>query len=253
MSEYKNLNSFISGGIIGCFFTILSHPFHTITTRYNREIILEKIKPSIRNSLLYTMNILKTEKKSNLLKGISIRTLQGTLTYSFLFLAKDILNQKITIQNQTIKNISISAYSGYVENIIIRQPFLTISSSYINGDKIWKSSLWLNVIKSYPLTSLFRSMYFSSSIIGKSIGTSIGEYCGIEDKNFISGLVGIGFSIRFSGFSETFTNSLTKGKNISFCIKQGIQGSQRSIKDLNLICRETLFLIPNIFPHLFKI
>jgi hypothetical protein len=246
-TEQKNINAFISGSISGCIFTILSHPFHTLTTRYNREIILQKIKPSISNSIKYTVLILKTDKLSNLLKGITIRTLQGSLTYSFLFLSREYFNNKITIQNQTVKNISISACSGYVENIIIRQPFLTITSGYINNDKIWNSSLWLNVVKSYPLTSLFRSIYFTSSTIGRHIGTNIENNCGINNK-FISGLFGVGFCIHFNGFSEIFTNELTRGKTITYCFIEGIKASKNTLKDLNLISRESLFLFPFLFP-----
>jgi hypothetical protein len=242
-------NAFISGGISGFFFTLLSHPFHVLTTRYNREIINGNIQPSFIKSFEYSLSFIKREKFSQLLKGISIRTLQGTLTYSFLFIAKEHFRHINSVQNETIKNITISGCSGYVENIIIRQPFLTITSAYINGDKILNSNMWLNVIKSYPLTSIFRSMYFTSSIIGKSVGSNIGDYFKIEHNNTIlSGMIGIAFCIRFNGFSESFTNTLSCGKSLSFCFKEGMKGSKNSIRDINLISRESLFLFPFLFP-----
>lgn len=244
------IDTFISGGISGFFFTLLSHPFHVLTTQYNREIILEKIKPSLSNSINYFLKGIREEKISYFFKGAPIRTLQGTLTYSFLFLSKEYLNNKLSIQNQTVKTIIVSSSCGYIENIVIRQPFLTVSSAYINSDKILNSTLWLNVIKSYPLTSLFRSLYFTSSTMGKTTGTIISECLKLNknDTTLFSGILGIAFSLHFSAFSESFTNSLSHRKNISFCFTKGIQASKNAFKDINLISRETLFLFPLLFP-----
>jgi|688.fasta_scaffold14203_9 hypothetical protein len=249
MSDIKS-DAFISGGISGFFFTLLSHPFHLLTTRYNREIINGKIEPSLLNSIKYSLSFIRRERLTQLLKGISIRTLQGTLTYSFLFLAKEHFICINSIQNETVKNITTSAFSGYIENIIIRQPFLTVTSAYINGDRILNYSLWMNVIKSYPLTSIFRSMYFTSSTIGKNIGLSTGGYCNLDNtySSVLSGLFGIAFCIRFNGFSESFTNALSSGHHINICFKEGMKGSKNSVRDINLISRESLFLFPFLFP-----
>lgn len=244
-----NSDTIILGGISGCFFTMLSHPFHALTTRYNREVIKGKVEPSLRNSIAYTVEFLTTQPKKSLLRGITIRTLQGTLTYSFLFFVRDYFNRISSIENQTIKNITVSASSGYAENIIIRQPFLTLTSAYINKDNLSRN-LWLNMIKSYPLTSLFRSLYFTSSTIGKSVGS---DFCDVLKLNntssqIISGIFGITFCIRFNGFSESYTNALTAGQSINKCFEAGIQGSRNVIRDLNLMTRESLFLIPFLFP-----
>ena len=245
-----NLDTIILGGISGCFFTMLSHPFHVLTTMYNREVIKGKIEPSIRNSIGYTVEFLNTQPKKNLLRGITIRTIQGTLTYSFLFFVRDYFNHIYSIKNQMIRNVTVSASSGYAENIIIRQPFLTFTSAYINRDNLLSRNLWINMVKSYPITSLFRSLYFTSSTIGKSVGDDI---CILMKSNYtttqiISGLFGIGFCIRFNGFSESYTNALTSGQSMNKCFEAGIQGSKNVIRDLNLITRESLFLIPFIFP-----
>lgn len=245
-----NSDSIILGGISGCFFTILSHPFHVLTTMYNREVIKGVIEPSLRNSIAYTVEFLKTKPKKTLMRGITIRTFQGTLTYSFLFFVRDYFNRISSIENQTMKNITISASSGYAENIIIRQPFLTLTSAYINKDNLLSRNLWINMFKSYPITSLFRSLYFTSSTIGKSVGIDV---CNLMNLNYtstqiISGLFGIGFCIRFNGFSESYTNALTSGQSMNKCFEAGIQGSRNVIRDLNLITRESLFLIPFIFP-----
>lgn len=244
------LSAFISGGISGVCFTLLSHPFHVLTTQYNREVILGKIKPSLSNSIYYFLKGIREEKISYFFKGAPIRTLQGTLTYSFLFLSKEYLDNKISVENQIVKNIIISSSSGYIENIVIRQPFLTVTSAYINSDKILSSNLWLNVIKSYPLTSLFRSLYFTSSTMGKTSGIIISDIFKLKkrDSNILSGILAVSFSLHFSAFSESFTNSLSKGKNIPFCFSKGIQGSKNAFKDINLVSRETLFLFPLIFP-----
>lgn len=245
-----NSDTIISGGISGCFFTILSHPFHVLTTRYNREVIKGTIEPTIQNSIGYTVEFLKRQPKKLLIRGITMRTLQGTLTYSFLFFVRDYFNRVSSIENQTMKNIIVSASSGYAENIIIRQPFLTLSSAYINHDNFLSRNLWINMVKSYPLTSLLRSLYFTSSTIGKSVGSDI---CNSINSNhtstqIISGIFGIAFCIRFNGFSESYTNALTAGQNMNKCFEAGIQGSRNVIRDLNLISRESLFLIPFLFP-----
>ena len=248
--DKMNSDTIILGGISGCFFTMLSHPFHVLTTMYNREVIKGKIEPSIRNSISYTVEFLNTKPKKSLIRGIKIRTVQGTLTYSFLFFVRDYFNRISSIENQTIKNITVAASSGYAENIIIRQPFLTLTSAYINKDNILSRNLWINMFKSYPLTSFFRSLYFTSSTIGKSVGSDV---CNSIKSNYtttqiISGLFGIAFCIRFNGFSESYTNALTAGQSMNKCFEIGIQGSRNVIRDLNLITRETLFLIPFIFP-----
>ena len=248
---YKmNSETIILGGISGCFFTMLSHPFHVLTTMYNREIIKGTIEPSLKNSIAYTVEFLNTQPKKSLIRGITLRTIQGTLTYSFLFFVRDYFNRISSIENQTIKNITVSASSGYAENIIIRQPFLTLTSAYINRDNVLSRNIWVNMVKSYPITSLFRSLYFTSSTIGKSVGIDV---CNLMKTNYtttqiISGLFGIGFCIRFNGFSESYTNALTSGQNMNKCFEAGIQGSRNVIRDLNLISRESLFLIPFIFP-----
>lgn len=245
--DNRSISSFISGGISGFFFTLLSHPFHVLTTRYNREIIKGNIQPSLMNSINYTKQSTQF-RLSHLFKGAPIRTLQGTLTFSFLYFSKEYFGK------QTSSPIRVSAYSGFIENIVIRQPFLTVTSAYINGDRILNSALWLNVIKSYPLTSLFRSLYFTSSTAGKITGTYIYDYGSKKtdqqsiSRSIFAGSIGIAFSIRFSAFSESFTNALSSGENIKSCFLKGIRGSNNAFRDINLISRESLFLIPFLFP-----
>ena len=225
MINNDNIIVFLNGGVLGTIFTFISHPFHVLTTMYNREIIKDNIEPSLKNSIKYSLNFIKNKNLNQninqLSKGISFRTLQGAITYSFMFSLRNYFDKKISDENNTIKNIKISAYSGYIENIV-RQPFLTITSSYINGDNIYNSKLWLNIIKSYPITSLIRSMYFTSSTIGNTIGSSIIESSNIDNKykKIFSGLFGIGFCIRFNGFSESFTNALSSGQNLNACFKK---------------------------------
>ena len=244
-----NSDTIILGGISGCFFTILSHPFHVLTTRYNREVI-KGTEPTLQNSIGYTVEFLRTQPKRLLIRGISMRTLQGTLTYSFLFFVRDHFNRISSIENQTMRNITASASAGYAENIIIRQPLLTLTSAYINHDNVLSRNLWVNMVKSYPLTSLFRSLYFTSSTIGKSVGSDFCNTINLSrtSSQIISGVFGIAFCIRFNGFSESYTNALTAGQSMNKCFEAGIKGSKNIIRDLNLISRESLFLIPFLFP-----
>ena len=245
----RNKNPIILGGISGCFFTMVSHPFHVLTTRYNREVIKGIIEPSLQNSIAYTVEFLKKQPMKLLRRGITIRTLQGTLTYSFLFFVRDYFNRIFSIENQKMKNITVSASSGYSENII-RQPFLILSSAYINKDNLLSRNLWINMVKGYPLTSLNRSLYFTSSTIGKSVGSDLCNSAKLNhtSSQIISGLFGTAFCIRFNGFSESYTNALTSGQNINQCFKAGIKGSRNVLRDLNLVSRETIFLIPFLFP-----
>jgi hypothetical protein len=172
-------------------------------------VIKGVIEPSLQNSIAYTVEFLRTQPIKSFLRGITIRTLQGTLTYSFLFFVRDYFNRICSIENQTMKNITVSASCGYSENII-RQPFLILSSAHINKDNLLSRNLWINMLKGYPLTSLNRSLYFTSSTIGKSVGSDL---CNSAKLNYtssqiISGIFGTAFCIRFNGFSESYTNAV---------------------------------------------
>ena len=217
-------NSIIKNIVYGVISTTLSHPFHVLyTMNLNNKL---KLKDIIKNSSIKMYS-----------KGYIPRTIQCILSYIVI---SNISNN--VSNNYTNNNFIKYNTTGIIENLIVRQPFLTISSSLINNKKIINKQVFYKTCKFLPISCVNRGFYLFFSQYGKNQGESI------TNNILLSNLLSVAYAIPFITISEKSTQLiLCTNNNTRHILNQTFNTILKSYFNVYLITRELIFLYPILY------
>ena len=201
----------VTGGALGALFTVLSHPLHVLYTLHTHDVLKGKTHPCKWKFALKHLR----RPASVFKRGLALRTLQGCASYTFLFFLHDLLQPKLGSAFMT------NAASGFIENIVVRQPLLTATTATITSGSMFNPAAWERAARHLPITCLLRSGYFGCSSIGSPV---LGLFCGIQ----------------FVALAEVLTNTASTPAKLGTALKHGLL----SVTNPFLVGREALFLVP---------
>lgn len=207
------------------------------------------LKPSLKGSLEFSSNLIKTEGLMSLVRGIGLRTFQGGASYALLYALKREFADYFQDQNPTVKSAKLSAAAGAVENVACRQVLLTATTAVINGDKILNPSMWFSTGCRLPLTTFFRSANFTASVVGRDLGAKAGDSVGLNSttKTALMGCCATMCSVPFMGFAEVLTQATARGLPLLSSVREATYGAFLAPTDPFMVLREGLFLVPFVF------
>jgi len=218
-------NSIINNCVLGVVSTTLSHPFHVLYTM------------SLNNNTIKFKDLINKNKLKIFKRGYIPRTIQCILSYIAISNISSFISKKYPNNNFIQYNTT-----GIFENLMVRQPLLTISSSFINNTQLVNKQVLYKTCKLLPIGCINRGCYLYFSQYGKKQGDKL------SNNIVFSNLLGVVYGLPFITISEKSTQLiLCTNINTRNILKETFNTILKSYFNIYLISRELIFLYPILY------